>query len=162
MKTHRADETADLERHLVAADAYLDLGMPRDALEELDAIGEAGRRDAQAMRLRVRAHLRLREWTEGMALASSAARRYPQDGEFFLQWAYALHKARPGGSAQEVLDAAPEPLRSSGLIHYNLARFEAQDGNIENARLYLQEACRLNPAVVFDARRDPLLRPVWN
>lgn len=162
MKGRPTDGAMDLERHLVAADGYLDLGMPREALEELDGMGEWARGNPQALRLRVRAHLKLREWAEGMALASSAAKRYPQDGEFFLQWAYALHKARPGGSAQEVLDAAPEALRSSGLIHYNLARFEAQDGNIENARLYLQEACRLNPAVVFDARRDPLLRPVWN
>lgn len=161
METQGSDPLA-FRRHLIAAEGYLELGMPRDALWELGAIEGDREGDAHVLRLRLRAMNGLGDWAPCEALARDAARRYPEEGEFFLHWAYALRKTRPKAGAGEVIAAAPEPLRRSGVLHYNLARFEAQEGNIEDARGYLAEACRLNPIMAISARRDPALRPIWN
>lgn len=160
--TANVPDRVAVRQHLLAAEGYLDLKMPAEALSELDSIGLEMVKDAQVLRLRLRALSGLGEWTPCVKLATEAARQFPEEGEFFLHWAYALRKARPGAGAGEVIDAAPEPLRRSGLLHYNLARFEAQDGNFERARGYLQEACRLNPLIAFNARLDPALRSIWN
>ncbi|MCC6354326.1 MAG: hypothetical protein IT577_10595 [Verrucomicrobiae bacterium] len=158
----KAQDPVGFRQHLVAAEGYLDLGMADEALRELDSIESGLGEDAHPLRLRCRALIGLREWVTCVRLATEAARMYPEEGEFFLHWAYALRKVRPGSGAGEVIEAAPEPLRRSGVLHYNLARFEAQDGNMERARGYLEEACRLNPVIALSARRDPALKSVWN
>lgn len=161
MDADEADRSG-FRRHVLAAEGYLALGMPRDALDELDEIGAQRKLDVHALRLRLRALKGLGDWLPCVNLASVAARRYPEEGEFFLHWAYALRKARPGDGAREVFEAAPEPLRRSGFLQYNLARFEAQDGNVEVARGYLREAFRLNPVMALSARHDPALKTIWN
>lgn len=154
-------ERIGILKHLLAAEGYLELDMPQEALKELDGISKERKCELHPLRLRLRALIGLGDWAPCVTLAAAAARRFPEEGEFFLQWAYALHKSKPGG-VREVIDAAPESLRRSGFLQYNLARFEAQDGNFEEARSYLREAFQLNPVMALNARRDPDLKAVWN
>lgn len=148
-------------RHLLAAEGYLELDMPKEALVELNEISRNRKNELHPLRLRLRALIGLEDWAPCVTLAASAAKRFPEEGEFFLQWAYALHKSRPA-DVRNVINAAPESLKRSGFLQYNLARFEAQDGNFDVARSYLREAFQLNPVMALNARRDPDLKAIWN
>ncbi len=68
MEAEGSDPLA-FRRHLIAAEGYLELGMPRDALRELGAIEGDRDGDAHVLRLRLRALNGLGDWAPCEALA---------------------------------------------------------------------------------------------
>ena len=62
----------------------------------------------------------------------------------------------------EVLQAAPEWLRRTGILHYNLACYEARLGDLTTARQCINAAIQLNAAMKKNARVDPDLQALWN
>jgi hypothetical protein len=47
------------------------------------------------------------------------------------------------------------------MIRYNLACYECQLGNLDSAKLYLEQAIRMNPGFRKQALDDPDLDPLW-
>lgn len=75
MTTTRSPRT--LIRRLAAADGYLDLGMPRQALEELALIDDFGPLDAPAQFLRGKAFKAQERYVEAIEPLERAARLIP-------------------------------------------------------------------------------------
>ncbi len=152
----------DLERPLMAADGYLTLGMPHDALRVVQEIAPAWRNDSAVLRARVRILLHLKLWKRAEWLAGEGVRIYPRENEFLVQRAFALHQQRRGEEAVDVLRNAPEWLRRTGILHYNLACYEAQLGDLRTARQCIRTAIELNAAFRKNAKTDPDLQALWN
>ncbi len=157
-----ATTAPDLERPLMAADGYLTLGMPREALREVQNIPPAWRNDSAVLRARIRILLHLRHWRRAEWLAGEGSRIHPRENEFLVQRAFALHQQKRGNEAVEVLLNAPEWLRRTGILHYNLACYEAQLGDLRIARQCIRAAIELNAAFRKNARTDPDLQALWN
>ena len=98
----------DWQRPLLAADGYLYLGLPKQALAELESIEDASQNLSPVLRARVRVLLHMRRWSEANALSESAVSLYPEENEFTVQRAFALHQLKKGGAAVRVLLDAPE------------------------------------------------------
>jgi len=159
-RTH--SHSLQAQRALHAADGYLYLGLPQEALEELDNVPVPEMSDSSVMLARVRVLLHLHKWEEAERLSLAGATQHPQEEEFTVQRAFALHQLDKGDQAVEVLLSAPEWIRRTGILHYNLACYEARLGDISTARQCIRAAIQLNAAMKKNARVDPDLQALWN
>lgn len=152
----------ETQRALHAADGYLYLGLAEEALEELGEVPDGEKNDSSVLLARVRVLLHLKQWQEAETLSSSGTAQHPDEEEFTVQRAFALHQLNQGDQAVEVLLAAPEWIRRTGILHYNLACYEARLGDISTARQCIRAAIQLNAAMKKNARLDPDLQNLWN
>jgi len=153
---------AELERYLLAADGYLYLGMPHEALQELSQIPAGYGSDSSVLRARIRILLHLKLWKRAEQLAMEGTSLYPEENEFMVQRAFSLHQQEKGPEAVQVILDAPDWIRRTGILHYNLACYEAQLGDIGTARQCIRAAFELNAAFKKNARKDPDLQRLWN
>ena len=156
------DADPAIQRALEAADGYLYLGMFDEALEELHGIESEAQESAAVMLARIRLLLHKKQWRSAEELSGLGADLHPEEGEFTVQRAFALHQMRKGDEAVEVLMAAPEWIRRTGILHYNLACYEARLGDLSTARQCINAAIQLNQGIKKSARLDPDLQALWN
>ena len=152
----------DWQRPLLAADGYLYLGMPRQALARI-GIHRGCFAEPLASPARPRAGPPPYEALDGgQPLSEMATDLYPEENEFTVQRAFALHQLKKGGAAVRVLLDAPEWIRRTGILHYNLACYEAQLGDLSTARQCIKAAIEINASFKKNARTDPDLARLWN
>ncbi len=154
--------TAQTQRALHAADGYLYLGLPDEALGELTFVPIPEQTDPSVLLAKVRVLLHLKRWGEAEELSLMGTSHHPEEEEFTVQRAFALHQLNKGDEAVEVLLAAPEWIRRTGILHYNLACYEARLGDLSTARQCIKAAIQLNAAMKKNARVDPDLQALWN
>jgi len=152
----------DWQRPLLAADGYLFLGMAAHALKELESIDDSAQHTSAVLRARVRVLLHLKRWDEANVLSEAGVSLYPEENEFTVQRAFALHQLKKGSDAVQVLLSAPEWIRRTGILHYNLACYEAQLGDLTTARQCIKAAIEINSSFKKNARTDPDLARLWN
>ena len=149
-------------RALQAAEGYVFFSLHREALAELDSIPEDEQDDCDVLVARIRILLHLRRWRKAAQLSARGAGLHDAEDEFTVQRAFALHQMNLGEKAARVLLDAPEWIRRTGILHYNLACYEARWGNLTVARQCVQAAIELNSAIKKNARQDPDLAELWN
>jgi thioredoxin-like negative regulator of GroEL len=154
--------TEATQRALHAAEGYVFFSLYREALRELDSIPEYEQDDRDVMIARIRTLLHLRRWRKAAQLSARGAGLHDTEDEFTVQRAFALHQLNRGEQAARVLLDAPEWIRRTGILHYNLACYEARWGNLTVARQCVQAAIQLNSAIKKNARQDPDLAALWN
>jgi tetratricopeptide (TPR) repeat protein len=162
LATRPRAHTTETQRALHAADGYLFLNMAPEALGELDDIAPEQQSDPDVRLERIRVLLHMRRWKEAEALSGEGATAHPEEDEFTVQRAFALHQMRRNDKAVEVLLAAPEWLRRTGILHYNLACYEARLGDLSTARECMDAAIQINAAMKKNASIDPDLQALWN
>ena len=151
-----------LQRPLRAVDGYLYLGMPEEALGALADVPVERHLDAPVMRARICILLHLGQWARANRLAEQGTQLHPDENEFVVQRAFALHQLNKGGEAIQVIEEAPAWIRRTGILHYNLACYEAKLGDLSTARQCIRAAIELNSAFRKSARHDPDLQKLWN
>lgn len=147
---------------LQAAEGYVYLGLYRQALGELDHIETSDQELSDVLIARIRTLLHLNRFTAAARLSARGEALYKDEDEFTVQRAFALHQLNKGDEAAKVLLNAPEWLRQTGILHYNLACYEARWGNIKIAKQCVKAAITLNAAIKKNARQDPDLAELWN
>ena len=154
--------SAQTEKALHAADGYLYLGMPTEALDELTVVPVPEQTIPSVLLARVRVLLHLKRWKDAEKLSDFGTHSHPDEEEFTVQRAFALHQLDKGDEAVEVLLAAPEWIRRTGILHYNLACYEARLGDVGTAKQCIRAAIELNAAMKKNAKVDPDLQSIWN
>ena len=154
--------SAQTQRALRAADGYLYLGLVEEALEALNEIHAAERHDTAVLLARIRVLLHMKKWSSAEALSSRGATLHPDEGEFTVQRAFALHQMKKDAAAEQALLAAPEWIRRTGILHYNLACYQARLGDLSQARECIDVAIQINSGIKKNARLDPDLQALWN
>ena len=149
-------------RALQAAEGYVFFGLHREALRELDSIPDYEQDDCDVMIARTRVLLHLGRWKKAAQLSAHGASLHHSEDEFTVQRAFALHQMNLGDDAARVLLDAPEWLRRTGILHYNLGCYEARWGNLTVARQCVAAAIEINSAIKKNARQDPDLAELWN
>jgi len=154
--------TTETQRLLRAADGYLYLGMAEEALAELVAIPAPERNGSAVLLSRIRVLLHMKNWSSAETLSGRGVRLHPDEGEFTVQRAFALHQMKRDGAAEEALLAAPEWIRRTGILHYNLACYQARLGDLSEARECIDVAIQINAGIKKNAQLDPDLQALWN
>jgi len=155
-------QSIETQRALNAADGYLYFNMLDEALGEIGTIPEPEQKDAAVMLARIRLLLHKRDWDSAEELSASGVGLHPDEGEFTVQRAFALHQMAREEKAREVLQSAPDWIRRTGILHYNLACYEARLGDITVAKQCIDAAIQINAGIKKSARMDPDLQSLWN
>ena len=145
----------NVERCLSAAEGYLQLEMPSDAIEEIAKLPSRVRRDIHASELELAAEMMLKHWNRGSDLAQELCDKRPTKKSYFLHAAYCLHETGDTLAAKKFLMAGPKSLLQDGLFHYNMGCYSAVLGDPEEAKRYVDVAIELDPKLEETASEDP-------
>lgn len=144
-----------MERHLTAAQGYLELDMPREALQELHELPDALKSHAEIFQLKLVILMRLREWEQGCELCLEMISRFPSLSVGYIHGAFCLHELGRTAEAKSLLLSGPSSLLREATYHYNLACYEAVLGNVEEAKEYLKTSFSMDHHFRAIAQRDP-------
>ena len=87
--------------------------------------------------------------------------RDPREVHWIVSWAYATRRAQSIEAAKVILLDAVDNHRKAAIIHYNLACYECQLGDLEAAKKYLDVAFRLDKKYRIRALDDEDLMALW-
>ena len=148
------------ERHLRAAQGYLELGLPLDANEEIENIPPEFKTDAEVLAVRMEIFRALEAWDLMEAVARQLCHRRPDDPHCFLSLAYATRRAIGLQEALAVLAAVANRFPTCAAILFDLACYAAQLGHVDAARARLAEAIKLDKVCARMALANTDLAPM--
>ena len=148
------------QKHLTAAEGYLELRMPLDANDEIESMDPDVRHLPEVLEVRVGIYRTLEKWELMQTVAKRLALHDPDQVQWTVWWAFATRRADSLEAARLILVNALERLPEVAIFHYNLACYEAQLGDIESAKTHLRRAIELRKEYQRRALEDEDLRPV--
>ena len=150
------------ERLLVAAQGFLELGLPLEANNEIESMSAEVRHLPEVLEVRVGIYRKMEKWELMQTVAKSLALHDPDEAQFTIWWAYATRRADSLDAARLILVNAVERLPEVPIFLFNLACYEAQLGDIERAKKHLQHAIELRGELRRAALEDEDLKPLWD
>lgn len=151
------------EKQLLAVQGYYELGLPAEALAELEGIADdAFQERTDVLSLRLMLLMDLRRWADALEPARRWCAHEPTSPVPFIQAAFCLHEIGQTREARALLREGPSALLRDAVYHYNLACYEAVLGDVEAAQAHLRDSFRLDPAMREAARRDRDLQALWD
>ena len=143
------------ERTLRAAQGYLELEMPSEALEEMNSLPPEYLVRPDVLRLRVCIALQASEWNCGLELSRQLCNIDPRGTIGFIHAAYCLHELGRTAEAKQTLLDGPQTLLLEATYYYNMGCYHARLGEIEDAQVYVERAFEMDPAFRENAQHDP-------
>ena len=141
-------------KRLNAAIGYLNLGMAKDAWNELEEIASEERSRPEVLKVRVEVCRALKQW-EMMAEVSNHLRKIePDEVEHPLNMAHATRRFKSESEAADILSLALRRYYDDALVRYNLACYWCVMGRIEEARAMLETACKKDESLRELAETD--------
>jgi Flp pilus assembly protein TadD len=104
----------------------------------------------------------LEKWELMRTVAGRLAAHDPDDVQWAISLAYATRRAQTIEAAKSILLEAVERLPDEPILHYNLACYECQLGDLEVAKARLAHAFQLAPKCRLMALDDDDLAPLWD
>jgi predicted Zn-dependent protease len=146
---------------LRAALGFLELGDPDAAWEELESIPAEERAHPVVLRMRVQVYRAKERWMEMAEVARHLTEIEPDQPAHWIDraWAERRHLGIP--TAQETLLIARDRFPQEGIIHYNLACYEAVQGKRDEAKVSLARAVELEASFKGIALEDEDLKGIW-
>ncbi len=133
------------QRHFQAAQGWLDLGAPPEALEELDQITSGCRNLPDVLKLRWRIHTAAGRHARAFDVAERLTEEWPDDPEPFVWRSESARKMKGGGCglALELLLEAVNEFEDEPILPFRVACYECRLGNLDEARAWLHRALEL-------------------
>jgi tetratricopeptide (TPR) repeat protein len=150
-----------VEKILLAAQGYLELGMAEDTLAELAALPASALARLDALHLRLGAHMHLRHWETALEISRRLCESHPEETSGFIHAAFCLHELHRTSEAKRVLLSGPASLLREATYYYNLGCYDAALGNVEEAQAHLRASFKLDRKFRQVAKTDPDLKAVW-
>jgi tetratricopeptide (TPR) repeat protein len=149
------------EQHRQAAVGYVELGMYLEADAELDKIDPFCRAAPEVLAVRLGVYAGLEKWELMQVVAEKLANYDPAEAEWRISFAYATRRTESIEKAREILVSALGAHPEEPTIHYNLACYECQLGNLSAAKEHLMKAPKTDGKFKLMALDDPDLEPLW-
>ncbi len=160
-----ADQKENQIHALRAALGWLELGVPREALDELDRLPDQAQDTAEVLDVRWIILANLKDWDAAVLVSSKLIAVAPNHASSWLNHAYALRRATDGGllAAFNVLARMASKFTDEPTIPYNLACYtcQLQRGGAETMAWFERALAIGNPAeLIAMALKDSDLAPV--
>jgi lipopolysaccharide biosynthesis regulator YciM len=149
-----------LQRRLLAASGFCELGLFQEAVEELEGLPVEVKETRGVLSVWLAVYAGWQKWTEASAVAMHLAESEPEESSWQIALAYAIRRSQGLASAWEILIQASEKFPDCAIIHFNLACYDAQLGRLAEARKRLRQAIQIDEAFATLARKDPDLEPI--
>jgi tetratricopeptide (TPR) repeat protein len=140
---------------------YLSLGMYNDANDVLENLPTQLKTHPSVLSARLDLLIKMKRWEDGVILGRSLFKLWPDECSFYVRTAFCLHEMRRTQEARQTLLEGPEALRGHAVYFYNLACYEAQLGNIAEAKRQLSIAFKMDQNYKAESLDDPDLEPLW-
>jgi predicted Zn-dependent protease len=147
---------------LMAAEGYLELGMPEEALREFQNLPCDVKLGVEGLTLLMEIHRAEEEWEAMESVAERIWEAEPENVTHWIDWALALRLSNSPSSARVLLLEALEKFPEEAIVHYHLACCECQLGNLPSAREHLMESkkrCRICRVLALTDEGE--LQPIW-
>ena len=151
----------DPQSLLAAAQGYFELGMYQAAYDELDEIPAAFKTSEEVLALRVCILHKLESWELAREVAAFLREAAPDNSQYVIWEGYATRRASGLEAARAVLLGAREAHPNEPIVFFNLACYNSQLGNLEEAKEHLARAIAIDGNDRKTALDDPDLEPVW-
>jgi len=151
----------DWNQLVQSAEGYLDLGMPDEASAELNGLPPEWTARIDVISLRAAIYSEAENWPMMRDFAEVLVKQCPEDSTHWIWFAFATRRCRSILEAQAILIDALKYHDSEPTIHFNLACYAAQTGDLPLARERLARACLLEPRKLEVALADSDLEPLW-
>jgi tetratricopeptide (TPR) repeat protein len=148
----------NVERHLTAAQGYLELDMPAEALDELKVLPQELLQRWEIQQLLLVVLMRLRNWSEALSVCQFMRQHFPEQTVGFIHGAFCLHELGQTSEARDLLLSGPPSLLREPTYHYNLGCYAAVMGQPEEALQHLRTSFAMDKSFIEIARRDPDLK----
>lgn len=139
---------------LNAASGWLDLGLPDEALAELEALPLEDRSNRRALELKLSAQMENESWNPASETARLLCLKAADEPEFFLRAAFCLHETGDTLAACNWLLRGPKSLFEMAIFHYNLACYLWTLGEANRARSHLRQAIAMDQTFLDAALSD--------
>jgi predicted Zn-dependent protease len=143
-----------------AACGYAELGMTRESLAELNALGEAHRDRPEVLQLRLHHLMRDKKWTRALTISRKLCEIAPECCAGFLHAGFCLHELGKTAQAKELLLKGPAALLNEPIYYYNMGCYDALLGNQKSAQVHLLTSFKMDPSFREIAKRDPDLKSI--
>ena len=154
-------DLSELERLLQPAIGYLQLGMVEEANEEIETLPPETKNEKIVLELQVNIYGGTSSWQRMREVAGFLVHEWPDDSQHWISLAFATRRCRSITEAELILLKAAKLHPKESMIHFNLACYAAQAGELTAARERLAHAEMLDPAARMMALKDPDLEPLW-
>ncbi|MEM9283717.1 MAG: hypothetical protein AAGA96_17990 [Verrucomicrobiota bacterium] len=152
------DEPSWLER----TRGYIDLGMFKEALAEIEQLPSDQRSSPEVQEMRITIELDRGDLEHALDLSENLVDLFPDNHAGFIQGAYCLHAMGETQRAIDHLQSGPLSLQDEAVYYYNLACYEVALNRADAAFSWLQQAIEMDPSNRSRALADPdlaLLHP---
>lgn len=143
------------EKCLLAAQGYLELDMPVEALAELDSMPPEDRDNESALQLRLFITMKGQKWDESLRICGLLRELYPEAVSGYIHGAFCLHERGLTDEALNLLLSGPASLTKEATYFYNLACYSAVLGDLESAIDYVQRSFAMDEKFRDIAKLDP-------
>jgi tetratricopeptide (TPR) repeat protein len=149
--------------HLRAAQGWLELGSVEEAKGELANLSVTIQNHPDVIELRWAICAAEKRWEPAVELADALIKTDPDEPAGWVHRSYALHELKRTEEARDNLLKIVDKFSDSPTIRYNLACYECQLGNLDEARKWLERAFRLGDRKRMKpaALQDLDLKPLW-
>jgi tetratricopeptide (TPR) repeat protein len=152
--------------HIIrAADGWRELGVPEEALRELESLPALIQTHPGALEVRFRLFADKLDWQAAFEISVVWTELYPQNPEGWILRAYAARRKPDGGllAAFEVLESVVDRFPNAVVIPYNLACYRCQMGDLESARKWFDQAWKTgdHDTIREMALADDDLKALW-
>jgi tetratricopeptide (TPR) repeat protein len=149
-----------LQRRLLAASGFCELGLFQEAVEELEGLPVEVRETRDVLVIWLAVYECWQKWAEASAIAMRLAETEPEESNWQVALAYAIRRNQGLASARDILIQASERFPNCATIQFNLACYDAQLGHLGEARKRLRQAIQIDQDFAGLARTDPDLEPI--
>lgn len=162
MSTHRAALEPPDSHFVLAAQGWLELGLPAEAQADLARVAASQHQHPAVLDVRWEICARAKRWDEALSVAETMVVVEPEDPGCWVRRSYALHELRRTQEAWDGLITVLDRFPTVSVIPYNLACYACQMGRREEAWARFRQAMQVgDPAEIKAlALRDPDLAPL--
>ncbi|HIG30433.1 MAG TPA: tetratricopeptide repeat protein [Verrucomicrobiales bacterium] len=153
----------DQRYHLSFAEGWLELGNSNEAEKELLQVDVEYNEHPDYLEVRWLFYEVLQEWGLALEIAEDLTVLAPERASGWIHQSYCLHELNQTYDAFKKLLMVKDRFPDVPTIPYNLACYACRLGRIEQAREWLETACRKGDAKSIRdlARKDPDLQALW-
>jgi len=151
--------------YFLAAEGWLELGNPKEALNELKGVSKLYNNDPDFLELLWKIYAELKDWEKAYEISLRLIIVAPERPSGWINRSYCLHEMKETQKAYDLLLDAAEKFPSEEIIAYNLACYSCQLGKLDEAQCWLTTAFLMadkQEEMKEMALSDPDLKPIWD
>ena len=145
----------ELDRNILTAQGYMELGLFEDARAELVALPKQAWERGDVLETWVLCQMGERRWEEALDMSRRLCEMQPKEPSGYIHAAYCLHELGRTSEAMDLLKNGPKSLRTKSVYFYNLGCYCAKLGLVDEAKRLLEKSFEIDNGLRRVAKKDP-------